>query len=147
MRGRKYIGINNQDRGLNMVRFRAIMISLLIIALFFVSGCASLTENVERPRSYAYADTRDTRFGRLFREEREVHPDQSGFLVLDSGLDAFVARAVLAQGAERSIDAQYYLYHDDLVGRLFTDQLLKAAERGAFSPSNGSGCISAPVRC
>jgi putative cardiolipin synthase len=25
---------------------------------------------------------------------------------------------------------QYYLYHGDLVGRLFTDQLLKAADRG-----------------
>ena len=37
---------------------------------------------------------------------------------------------VLARRAERSIDVQYYLYHNDLVGRLFTDQLLKAADRG-----------------
>ena len=41
-----------------------------------------------------------------------------------------MARAVLAHMAERSIDVQYYLYHDDLVGRLFTDQLVKAADRG-----------------
>jgi len=58
------------------------------------------------------------------------HPGKSGFRLLGNGLDAFVARAVLAALAERSIDVQYYLYHDDLVARLFTDQLLKAADRG-----------------
>ena len=36
----------------------------------------------------------------------------------------------MAQIAERSIDTQYYLLHDDLTGRLFIDQLLKAADRG-----------------
>ncbi len=41
-----------------------------------------------------------------------------------------MARALLAHYAKRSLDVQYYLYHDDLVGRLFTNQLLKAADRG-----------------
>jgi putative cardiolipin synthase len=59
-----------------------------------------------------------------------AHPGQSGFLLLKSGLDAFVARAVLTHTAERSIDLQYYLYHDDLVGHLLMDQLVKAADRG-----------------
>jgi putative cardiolipin synthase len=36
----------------------------------------------------------------------------------------------LAADAERSIDAQYYLYHNDLIGRLFTKALVGAAERG-----------------
>ncbi|MGB2929048.1 MAG: phospholipase D family protein, partial [Desulfobacterales bacterium] len=59
-----------------------------------------------------------------------AHPDQSGFLLLGNGLDAFVARALLAQGAERSIDSQYYMIHKDTVGWLFIDQLYKAADRG-----------------
>jgi len=50
--------------------------------------------------------------------------------LLDDGLDAFVARAVLAERAEQSLDAQYYLYHGDLVGRLFTGLLVNAADRG-----------------
>jgi putative cardiolipin synthase len=50
--------------------------------------------------------------------------------LLDNGLDAFVARAVLASKAERSIDVQYFLYDNDLVGKLFTEQLFKAADRG-----------------
>ena len=101
-----------------------------ILALFLIGGCATLPKDFDRPESYAYTDTDDTSFGKARRHEMLAHPGQSGFLLLGSGLDAFVARALLAHGAERSIDAQYYLYHDDLTGRLFTDMLLKAADRG-----------------
>ena len=101
-----------------------------ILALFLIGGCATLPKDFDRPESYAYTDTDDTSFGKARRHEMLAHPGQFGFLLLASGLDAFVARALLAHGAERSIDAQYYLYHDDLTGRLFTDVLLKAADRG-----------------
>ena len=101
-----------------------------ILALLLIGGCATLPKDFDRPESYAYTDTDDTSFGKARRDEMLAHPGQSGFLLLGSGLDAFVARALLAHGAERSIDAQYYLYHDDLTGRLFTDVLLKAADRG-----------------
>ena len=37
---------------------------------------------------------------------------------------------VLAEAAERSLDVQYYIWHDDLTGRLFADALLRAADRG-----------------
>jgi putative cardiolipin synthase len=99
---------------------------LLLLALV---GCATLPENVDRQPSEAFTDTGDTTTGSAIAEATSDHPGQSGFLLLESGLDAFVARAVLARFAERSIDVQYYLYHDDLVGRLFTDQLIKAADR------------------
>ena len=102
----------------------------LFTILFLIGGCATLPKNFDRPKSYAYSDTNDTRLARALHDEMAAHPGQSGFLLLTSGVDAFVARALLAQRAERSIDAQYYLYHDDLTSRLFTDQLLKAADRG-----------------
>ena len=104
---------------------------ILVIALsIFVSSCASLPENIDRPVSYAYTDTEDTAFGEGVIKLSADHPDKSGFHMLGNGLDAFVARALLTHYAERSIDVQYYLYHNDLVGRLFTDALLKAADRG-----------------
>jgi putative cardiolipin synthase len=93
-------------------------------------ACATLPADFERPVSHAYTDTGDTLLGQACRDEITAHPGQSGFLLLGNGLDAFLARAVLAQTAERSIDAQYYLLHNDLVGALFIDQLLKAADRG-----------------
>lgn len=37
---------------------------------------------------------------------------------------------LLARSAERSIDAQYYIWHDDLTGSLLFDELEAAAKRG-----------------
>jgi putative cardiolipin synthase len=101
-----------------------------ILALLLIGGCATLPKDFERPESFAYTDTDDTLLGKARLHEKEVHPGKSGFMVLGSGLDAFVARALLAQSAERSIDAQYFLLQSDLIGRLFVHQLLKAADRG-----------------
>ena len=101
-----------------------------LIVLILISGCASLPQNFDRPVSHAYMDTGDTSLGKARRSEIDAHKEESGFLLLDNGLDAFVARAVLAGRAERSIDLQYFMYHNDLVANLLTDQLIKAADRG-----------------
>jgi putative cardiolipin synthase len=105
-------------------------LSLIGLIALLMHGCATLPKNFERPVSHAVTDTDDTLIGKLHRDEKSAHPGQSGFLLLGGGLDAFVARAVLAQAAQRSIDAQYYLFHNDLTGRLFIAQLLEAADRG-----------------
>ena len=93
-------------------------------------GCATLPADFDKPPSYALTDTDDTLFGRGVAQKAKAHPGQSGFMLLGNGLDAFVARAVLARYAERSIDVQYYLFHNDLVGALLVDRLLRAADRG-----------------
>ena len=103
---------------------------IILAALWFGGGCASLPENTNRPESFVYPDTSDTYLGRELANDIAAHPGKSGFVPLSSGLDAFVARAVLAHLAEKSIDAQYYLFHNDLTGHLFLDQLIKAADRG-----------------
>jgi putative cardiolipin synthase len=101
-----------------------------LMGIILIGGCASLPKDFDRPTSYAYTDTGETRLAKARTEERVAHPGKTGFLLLGNGLDAFVARAVLAASADRSIDVQYYLYHNDLVASLFTDQLIKAADRG-----------------
>ena len=110
-------------------RFFLVLLAVLA-ALSLVTACATLPENVGRKETFAYSDTGDTLLGREISRQGAAHPGKSGFHLLGNGLDAFVARAVLAHLAERSIDVQYYLYHGDLVGRLFTWQLLQAADRG-----------------
>ena len=108
-----------------------IIVQLLTAVLILLNaGCATLPKDFDRPESYALTDTENTALGKVRAKERAEHPGKSGFRLLGNGLDAFVARAVLANYAERSIDVQYYLYHNDLVGKLFTDLLLKAADRG-----------------
>jgi putative cardiolipin synthase len=103
---------------------------LLAVFLFLASGCASLPDNSERQASYAFQDTGNTSLGEAIATRKKAHQGRDGFRLLGSGLDAFVARAVLAELAERSIDVQYYLYHQDQVGKLFTGYLVRAADRG-----------------
>lgn len=105
-------------------------IHLVLSALLVAGGCASLPTGFDKPETRAFTDTDSTFLGQESRQARQGHPDLTGFYALGNGLDAFVARAVLARTAERSIDAQYYILHDDLTGRLFIHELLKAADRG-----------------
>ncbi len=102
----------------------------IICTLLFMVGCASLPPNNANPVTYALQDTADTRIGKGYDELKKDYSEKSGFFLLTNGLDAFTARALLAQGADRSIDVQYYMIHNDLTGILFMSQLLKAADRG-----------------
>lgn len=56
--------------------------------------------------------------------------ERSAFRLLSTGLDAFVARAVLIELAERTLDLQYYIFHPDKTGSLIVDRLIAAADRG-----------------
>ncbi len=58
------------------------------------------------------------------------HPGKTGALLVNDGVDAFAARALSAQKAGRSLDLQYYIWHDDLTGRLLGREAWRAAERG-----------------
>ena len=99
--------------------------------LFVISGCASLPDNSGKQGSSAFSSPEETAIGRSFNEVAASHPTgQSGFHLVSNGYDAFVARAALAQIAERSIDSQYYMVHEDLVGTLYMNKLLEAADRG-----------------
>lgn len=61
---------------------------------------------------------------------QEAHPGQSGVAFLSDGMDAFAARAMITTHAGRSLDLQYYIWHDDLIGHLMAKALYDAAERG-----------------
>lgn len=93
--------------------------TVIILVLWVMVGCATLPSGVERPVSHVLKHTENSTLGQYVVARQGERSGQSGFHLLSSGLDAFVARAVLADLAEHSIDTQYYLYHHDLVGRLF----------------------------
>ena len=57
----------------------------------------------------------------------------SGFKLLDRSEDALRWRLALIDAATQSIDTQYYLYHGDSTGLIFTSRLLAAADRGVTS--------------
>jgi putative cardiolipin synthase len=49
---------------------------------------------------------------------------------LSDGIDALAARLLLAERAERTLDAQYYLIKNDITSNAFIHALLDAADRG-----------------
>jgi putative cardiolipin synthase len=104
---------------------------LLLILLLGLFGCATLPSEVVRPVSdYRDRDGEPSRIADYAAPYQRQHKEKSGFRLLGDGLDAFAARVMLAEAADRTIDVQYYLYHDDLTGRLLTYRLLSAADRG-----------------
>ncbi|RHW76834.1 phospholipase D family protein [Colwellia sp. RSH04] len=103
-----------------------------VIFLFTMQlhGCGSIPDNSKMSIAMAIENKGDTVLDKIVERERLEHPDKSGVIMLSDGLDAFVARASLAIAAEKSLDIQYYLFHDDTIGGLMVDQILKAADRG-----------------
>ncbi len=110
------------------------MLKTLLVSLlaFNLIACASLPSNSRAMPSHALetVSAQSTRIGQWVDTGNARHSGLSGFHPLSDGLDAFVARLVLIEAADQTIDAQYYLYHDDLVGQLFLQYLLRAADRG-----------------
>ncbi len=71
-----------------------------------------------------------TRLGRTIRPLAEAHPSLSGVFALVEGRDAFAARVLLADAAERTLDVQYYIWRNDMSGKLLLGALRRAADRG-----------------
>lgn len=103
---------------------------VLVVAAAATYGCTSLPPLGARTASAALPDTADTRLGQAIMPLAAGHPGRSGIHALSDGRDAFAARALLARGAERSLDVQYYIWRDDLTGTLMLDALRSAAARG-----------------
>ncbi len=57
-------------------------------------------------------------------------PVSVAFFLWRKSLDAFAARYRLAEMAEHTLDVQYYIWQDDMSGRLLFSALLAAAKRG-----------------
>ncbi|MBP6582875.1 MAG: phospholipase D family protein [Chromatiaceae bacterium] len=106
--------------------------STLALALV-LTGCASLksVDQANRIESLAIADPETTPLGKQIRRLVKTQPaGQSGFLLLDKGEEALLWRGMLADQASRTIDAQYFIWYQDNVGRIAAERLLRAAERG-----------------
>jgi len=106
---------------------RAVAALLMLLA----AGCATIDYDYPRQEAYFLPDTSDTYFGKLIEPAvAQQPPDHSGFYPMNDGVDALTARLLLAQKAETSIDVQYYLIKNDIIGRVFIYSLLQAADRG-----------------
>jgi cardiolipin synthase C len=104
--------------------------TLLLLSALLASGCASLPTDVQRTPTFTLEDTSETKLHNVIQPLVRGHPEKSGFHALSNGIDAYAARLLLVRAAQKSIDVQYYIWHDDLTGRVLHNQLLAAADRG-----------------
>ncbi|MGI9224191.1 MAG: phospholipase D family protein [Woeseiaceae bacterium] len=105
--------------------------SVALIVLLFTAGCASIDYDYPRTESYFVPETEETYLGQQIVPLVAAKPaERSGFYPMQDGVDALASRLLLAQRAEKTIDVQYYLIKNDIVGRAFILSLLRAADRG-----------------
>jgi cardiolipin synthase C len=100
------------------------------LALLLLSACVGLPPQTGRTETHAMLDTDSTRLGIAFAPQEHEHPGLSAFHLLPDGVDALLARLSLANAADRTLDLQYYIWHDDLTGRYLANAVLKVADRG-----------------
>jgi len=97
------------------------------------AGCASLPQGVSRVPSKALAASPQTDLGGIAAASTPptaAASGQSGFRLLSWSSQALDARIELARRAQRTIDLQYYVIHDDETGRYLLRTLHDAARRG-----------------
>lgn len=104
----------------------------LPLAFSLLSACSTLPSLNDRYESSALApqQTRMTSLGKAVAAQVSMHPEKTGIYMLDDPYNAFAARAVLAEMAEKSLDVQYYIWRKDLTGTLLFEALHEAADRG-----------------
>jgi putative cardiolipin synthase len=104
----------------------------VLIAALLLGACAQLPKDVDRPVTTALAAPNDTALGALVRQRRQADKArfESGFLLLGGPPAAYGSRLALIEGAQKTLDLQYYAIHADAsTGRLVRG-LRAAAERG-----------------
>jgi len=100
---------------------------LLVAAL---AACAQLPPRPDLREQLAIHAGETTRLDQLTSQLEAAHPAESAFRLVSEGTEAFVTRIQMARLAERSLDVQSYIWHSDLTGAYFAQELLLAADRG-----------------
>jgi cardiolipin synthase C len=102
----------------------------LVVCAAGTTGCSSLPTLEGRSQTYAIGAGDTTRLHDALAPLSTQHPGLTGIYALGEGRAAFAARMVLAGAAQRSLDVQYYIWHEDVSGTLMFEALRQAADRG-----------------
>ncbi|NVK32473.1 MAG: phospholipase D family protein [Gammaproteobacteria bacterium] len=102
----------------------------LILAVYFT--CMALVRILlplpeTTPYSQHLANTGDSDLQRI---AAQIPDGKTGVFSINNGQDAFAARKTLIESAQRSLDLQYYIWHQDSSGLQLLEAIRAAAERG-----------------
>ena len=100
--------------------------SLLLLLL----SCSSVPQKPGPEQLTQPAPKKVSTLTRIFDPHISAHGGDSGFILLRKGSRALKERLMLANVAEHTIEAQYYIWNSDKSGRLLARKLIEAADRG-----------------
>jgi putative cardiolipin synthase len=106
--------------------------SVVLLAIVLQGACAQLPQHVDRPVSTALPSPSGTPLEALVQQRRKADAArfESGFLLLGGPPAAYGSRLALIEGAQKTLDLQYYAIHADAsTGRLLRG-IRSAAQRG-----------------
>ena len=102
----------------------------LLALLPLLAHCASAPRLEGIEPTVAIPPAATSTIDRAILRELGDDPGVSSVRLVEQNAVAFAYRAATAAAAERTIDVQYYIWHDDLTGTLLAAELMRAAERG-----------------
>ena len=105
-------------------------LAVVVVAIVIARLAFPLPDISKRPAESALAARPSDALVRRATTAHGGLADKSGVAMLNDGRDAFGSRLALIDRAQTSIDAQYYIWHDDNSGMLLLDALQRAARRG-----------------
>lgn len=112
------------------LRWRGALCTVLLT--LGLSACGSLPKDVVRPVSQAWDQPGQTALGQWLRQRQAAdkarHP--SAFMLLSGAPAAYGSRLALIEGAQKTLDLQYYAIHADASSGRLLRGLVTAAERG-----------------
>ncbi|HSV77572.1 MAG TPA: phospholipase D family protein, partial [Ramlibacter sp.] len=102
------------------------------VLLSWATGCASLPANGNRSRTSAFDQPDATPLGQLVQARRAEAGSRSdsAFHLLEDVDIALTSRIALVDGAQRSLDLQYYAIHADASTEVLLQKIREAARRG-----------------
>jgi cardiolipin synthase C len=110
-------------------RRRGGSLPLLAVLVLLISGCATLPKHVQKTLTVALPNPATTSLGRMVAAD-ETGKNLSGIRLLTSGEEALGDLIALADHAERTLDIQYYIIHQDDSARILLQHVRLAADRG-----------------
>lgn len=105
-------------------------ISLCI--LLSATACSTLpTQHHYMPQYSNIQDSSTSPLAQHIIQQRKQHPEHlTGYHLLANPNEAIAARFSLIQNAQKTLDIQYYIWHNDQIGTLTFHYLIQAADRG-----------------
>jgi putative cardiolipin synthase len=104
---------------------------LLVVLAGMAAGCSGLPgRDYPRNEPPIIRPQASSALAEPFTLEQRAHSGASGFRLYSVGVDGLLLRLELIEHAGSSLDLQYYIFHGDESGRLITEALMAAAQRG-----------------